>query len=135
VVVLLVIARVVFGVRVAGSYGTLGLLIVVATLAILAFGFVIGSFVPKSESAQAVSTLIAFPMMFLGGSYFDTSAAPDFLQPVIRAMPLTHINDALRQVIIYGAGLRDIQQQFLILLAWMLASLLVATRFFRWNAR
>lgn len=135
VVILLMIARAVFGVQVAGSYWTLGLVIVVATLAILAFGFVIGAFVPKSESAQAVSTLVAFPMMFLGGSYFDTAGAPDFLQPVIRAMPLTHINDAMRQVIIYGANLRDLQQQLLILLAWMVASLLIATRFFRWNAR
>jgi hypothetical protein len=47
-------------------------------------------------------------------------------------MPLTHINDALRQVIIYGASPRDLQQPLLILLAWMAASLLVATRLFRW---
>jgi ABC-2 type transport system permease protein len=133
VVILLAIARVVFGVRVAGSYWDLGLLIVVATLAILAFGFVIGAFVPRSESAQAVSTLIAFPMMFLGGSYFDTSAAPDFLQPAIQAMPLTHINEALRQIILFGAGVPDLQRQFAILLGWLVVSLLVAVRAFRWG--
>lgn len=133
VVILLVIARVVFGVQVAGSYWTLGLLIVVATLAILAFGFVIGAFVPRSESAQSVSTLIAFPMMFLGGSYFDTSVAPGFLQPIIQAMPLTHINEALRQIMLFGADLADLQRQFLILLAWLIVSLLVAVRTFRWG--
>ena len=135
VVILLAIARVVFGVHVMGSYWTLGVLIVVATLAILAFGFVIGAFVPKSDGAQSISTLIAFPMMFLGGSYFDTAAAPSFLQPLVRAMPLTHINEAFRQVMIYGAGLRAVQQPIFILLAWMVASLLIATRFFRWNVR
>ena len=133
VAILLLIARFVFGVRVAGSYWALGLLVVVATLAILAFGFVIGAFVPKSESAQAVSTLIAFPMMFLGGSYFDTSAAPGFLRPVIQAMPLTHINEALRQIMLFGAGIADLQRQFVILLAWLVVSLLVATRTFRWG--
>lgn len=133
VVALLVIARLVFDVRVAGSYWTLGLLIVVATLAILAFGFVIGSFVPRSESAQSVSTLIAFPMMFLGGSYFDTAAAPDFLQPVVQAMPLTHINEALRQIMIFGAGPAELQREFLILIAWLAISLLVAVRMFRWG--
>ncbi len=126
VATLLVIARTVFGVQVV---------VIVATLAILAFGLVIGAFVPKSEGAQSISTLVAFPMMFLGGSYFDTTAAPDFLQPLVRAMPLTHINEALRQVMIYGATLRDVQGQLAILLAWLVASLLVATRFFRWNAR
>lgn len=134
VAVLLAIARVVFGVRVAGSYGALGLLVVVATLTILAFGFVIGAFVPRSESAQSVATLVAFPMIFLGGSYFDTAAAPDFLQPLVRAMPLTHINEALRQIMLYGAGLADLQRQFLILLAWLATSLLLAVRAFRWGA-
>lgn len=134
VVVLLAIARAVFGVHIAGSYWDLGLLIVVATLAILAFGFVIGAFVPRSESAQAISTLIAFPMMFLGGSYFDTSVAPGFLQPAIQAMPLTHINDAMRQIILFGATIPDLQRQFAILLAWLAISLLVAVRAFRWSA-
>jgi ABC-2 type transport system permease protein len=134
VVVLLAIARVVFGVRIAGNYWDLALLIIVATLAILAFGLVIGAFVPRSESAQSISTLIAFPMMFLGGSYFDTTAAPDFLQPVIQAMPLTHINEAMRQIILFGAGVADLQRQFAILLAWLAVSLLVAVRAFRWHA-
>ncbi len=133
--VLLVIARAVFGVQIVGSYWALGAVVIVATLAILAFGFVIGAFVPKSEGAQAISTLAAFPMMFLGGSYFDTTAAPAFLRPLVRAMPLTHINEALRQIMIYGATLRDVQGQLAILLAWPVASLLVATRFFRWNVR
>lgn len=86
------------------------------------------------NGAGKSTTLIAFPMMFLGGSYFDTAAAPGFLRPVVRAMPMTHINEGLRQVMIYGAGLRELGQPLLILLAWMVASLLIATRFFRWSA-
>lgn len=54
--------------------------------------------------------------------------------PCARAT-LIQINEALRQVMIYGAGLCDLGQPLAILLAWMVASLLVATRFFRWNAR
>ncbi len=135
VAVLLVVARVAFGVQVMGSYWVLGLLVIVATLAILAFGLLIGAFVAKSDGAQAITTLIAFPMMFLGGSYFDTSAAPAFMQPLVQVLPLTHINDALRQVMLYGAGFQAIQQPLLILLAWMVGSLLVATRAFRWNTR
>ncbi len=50
-------------------------------------------------------------------------------------MPLTRINDAMRQVIISGVGVQEIQRQYLILLAWLVASLLVAIRFFRWQAR
>lgn len=135
VVLLLVLARVVFKVEVVGNYWELGLVIVLSTLAILAFGFVIGALVPKSESAQAVSTLIAFPMMFLGGSYFDTAQAPQYLQPLVQALPLTHINDALRQVMIFGGGWSTVQQSLLVLLGWLVLSFALAVRTFRWQAR
>ena len=71
-------------------------------------------------------------MMFLGGSYFNVNGSPDFVQPIIHAMPLYYLNEELRQVILYGAGWAAIQTGILVLLAWILASLLVTWRAFRW---
>ena len=130
---LLAIAIFVFKVQVIGSWLSLSVLVIVGSLAMLSIGFVIGSFTKKAEAAQTISTLISFPMMFLGGSYFSTAGAPDFLQPVIQALPLTHINDALRQVINNGASLASVQSDVYILLAWTIAGLLLASRAFRWS--
>ena len=130
---LLAIAIFVFKVQVIGSWLALSVLVIVGSLAMLSIGFVIGSFTKKAEAAQTISTLISFPMMFLGGSYFSTAGAPDFLQPVIQALPLTHINDALRQVINNGASLASVQSDVYILLAWTIAGLLLASRAFRWS--
>ena len=98
----------------------------------LAIGFAIGSFVKKSETANSVVLLISFPMMFLGGSYFNVSGAPSFLQPLIHAMPLYYLNDALRQVINYGGGWSAIQTSVLVLLAWTVASMILVWRTFKW---
>ena len=133
VIILLAVARGIFGVRPAGGLGALALVVLAGTLAILACGFVIGALVPRSESAGAVSTLVAFPMMFLGGSYFALDGAPAFLRPVIAVLPLTSINGALRQVMIHGAGVGGVQRELLALLAWTVAALLVAARAFRWG--
>lgn len=99
----------------------------------MALGFVAGSFSRTPEAAQAVTFLISFPMMFLGGSYFPTDSAPAFLSPVIRALPLTYLNDALRQIINNGANLAGISSDLMVLAAWAVAALLLSTRAFRWS--
>lgn len=130
--VLLVVAMLVFHVHIVGSVLALTGLVALGALTMMSLGFVAGSFARTPEAAQSVTFLVSFPMMFLGGSYFPTSSSPAFLTPVIKAMPLSYLNDALRQVINNGAGFAGVQHDALILVAWMVAALLFSTRAFRW---
>lgn len=130
--VLLAVAMLVFQVHIVGSWVALLAMVGVGALTMMSLGFIAGSFAKTPEAAQGVMFLVSFPMMFLGGSYFPTSGAPGFLSPVIKAMPLTYLNDALRQIINNGAGLASVQHDLLILLAWMVAALLFSARAFRW---
>ncbi|HLZ21898.1 MAG TPA: ABC transporter permease [Ktedonobacterales bacterium] len=131
--ILIAVAMLVFHVQIVGSWGALLLAVALGALTMMALGFVAGSFTKTSEAAQSVMFLVSFPMMFLGGSYFPTDSAPAFLMPVIKAMPLTYLNDALRQIINNGAGLVAIQSDLLVLAAWMVAALLLSARTFRWS--
>jgi len=131
-VILLAVAILVFRVQIVGSWGALLATTTLGSLALLAIGFVIGSFARTAEVAQAISTLISFPMMFLSGSYFPTTSAPAFLTPLIKAMPLSYLNDALRQIINNGASLASVQTDLLVLAAWLVAALLLSIRAFRW---
>ena len=130
--ILIAVAMVVFHVQIVGSWSALLLAVALGALTMMALGFVAGSFTKKPEAAQAITFLVSFPMMFLGGSYFPTDNAPAFLTPVVRAMPLTYLNDALRQIINNGAGLAAVQTDLLILAAWLVAALLLSGRAFRW---
>jgi len=131
--ILIAVAIVAFHVQIVGSWSALLLAVTLGALTMMALGFVAGSFTKKPETAQAVTFLVSFPMMFLGGSYFPTDNAPAFLAPVVKAMPLTYLNDALRQIINNGAGLVAVQTDLLILAAWMVAALLLSGRAFRWS--
>jgi len=71
-------------------------------------------------------------MMFLGGSYFPLDPPPA-LKPVIEAIPLTHLNDALREVVNHGGGLGDIWLSWLILAAWIAGGFGLSMRLFRWQ--
>ena len=41
---------------------------------------------------------VMMPMFVLSGVFFSASRFPDAIQPVIRALPLTALNDAMRAV-------------------------------------
>ena len=55
------------------------------------------------------------------------------VQPIIRALPLTALVDALRAVMLEGASLGGIGSQLLVLLAWLVVGFLGALKLFRWQ--
>jgi ABC-2 type transport system permease protein len=121
-----------FGVKVEGSLVFLALTVSLGIAAMLAIGYTIASFARTTSSAHAVGQLVAFPMMFLGGSYFPMDP-PSFLRPIVDAIPLTHLNDALREVVNYGGGAGDIGVHWLALLAWAAAGFIASAMLFRWQ--
>lgn len=131
-VLILTIARLVFGVRIEGSYLWLALTCLAGVLCMLSLGYTIASFARTVQSFSAFQQLLAFPMLFLGRSYFPIDPPPA-LQPLVQAVPLTHLNDALREIINHGAGPGALWSSWLILLAWALAGFLVSIRLFRWQ--
>ena len=133
VIVLLLTAFAVFRVTVKGNYGLLAFVVIVGTLCMLAVGYLLGSVPRDADSAAGVTMLVSFPMMFLGGSYFPTDGAPDFLQPLIQALPLTYLNHALRTVMMSGGGFSDMQLDLLVLAGWTVGALIVATRLLKWD--
>jgi ABC-2 type transport system permease protein len=75
-------------------------------------------------------------MLFLGGIFFPLDimpGIPDFLVVISKAFPSTHLNDALRLVIIEGARLGTVWLELLIVGAWFVVSLVVSIKFFRWE--
>jgi ABC-2 type transport system permease protein len=133
-VVLIALAIWLFNVQIYGNIGLLALVVILGALTMLAIGFAVAGFFKKSQAAQAAILLVSFPMMFLGGSYFPVNQVTGFLQNVIHVLPLFYLNDALRQVINNGAGWAAIQTSALILIAWIIGSMLITWRAFRWQA-
>jgi ABC-type polysaccharide/polyol phosphate export permease len=73
------------------------------------------------------------PMWIFSGVFFSSSRFPDAVQPLIRALPLTAVIDALRATMLRGAGLTELLPEFAVITAWMLGSFLLAIRLFRWR--
>lgn len=124
---------VVFHVPLQGNPLLLLGMVVLGALTFISIGYMVAAFSKNQETASGISSLINFPMMFLSGLFFPVEFVPQFLQPVIAAIPLTYLVDAVRQIMIGTNPLYPMALDVGVLMAWFVGALLVAIRFFKWE--
>jgi ABC-2 type transport system permease protein len=122
-----------FGVPVRGSLIDLVVICVVASLAFSALGLLIASRARTIEAASGLMNLAQVPMWILSGVFFSAQRFPDAVQPFIKALPLTAVNDALRAHMLQGATLVQLLPQLGTLTAWSVVCFTVALKLFRWR--
>ncbi len=123
----------VLGLPILGTYAAIAVVVLVGALAFGAIGLLLGS---RARTIEAVSGLVnAFqlPMWLLSGVFFSYANFPAWLQPVIHALPLTALNDALRAVILDGASLAQVWGEMALVSTWGAVSFGLALKLFRWR--
>ncbi len=132
VVIILGLGNLVFDVSINGSLAWLAVTVALGISTMLAIGYLIGSFLHTPTAVNAVINAVAFPMIFLGKAYFPLET-PTALTPLVQAMPLTHINDAMREVVNGSGELGDLWLSWAALAAWVLIGFTASVRAFRWQ--
>jgi len=122
-----------YGVEVIGSWFLIGALILLGALAFIALGYVIASFAKTEESANGMTSVVQFPLMFLSGTFFPIDAMPDALKTIARALPLTYLGDGLRQLMVQGTPFAPLWVCFTFLAVWLVVCFGIAARYFRWQ--
>jgi len=122
-----------FGVPMRGSVGALAAVILLGAAAFAALGLLVAARPRTLEGVSGWMNLVQLPMWVLSGSFFSSSNFPDAMQPFIKALPLTALNDALRGVMLDGSGLAALAAPIGVLGAWMVVCFGVALRMFRWR--
>jgi ABC-2 type transport system permease protein len=105
----------------------------VALLVFMGFGFFISSVSKNQNVIPIYANLFMFPQYFLSGTFFPRTALPAFLQPILKFLPLTAVNDAMRNVAFEGASLASCWEQFLILFVWGIIIYSLTAKVFRWE--
>ncbi len=126
-------AVLVFGVPIRGSLALIAALCVIGTLAFGAIGLLLSSRARTIEAASGLMNLTMLPMWILSGVFFSSQRFPDVVQPIISALPLTALNDALRATMLQGATTVQIAPQLGVLAAWLVVCFPLALKLFRWR--
>jgi ABC-2 type transport system permease protein len=130
---LIVIGVEVFKAHVGGNPLTFWLVLTVGAVTFMTLGFVLTTLVKNTNSVQALSMAVLFPFMFLGTCFWPMDQMPAFLHPVCQALPTLHLNNALRMVVVEGAGFTAFWQDLLVMLAWLVGCSAIAVKFFKWE--
>ena len=126
-------ARLIFGVPIEGSLVVLGGVSLLGAMTFSGIGLLTASRAQTTEGVSGIMNVVMAPMWICSGIFFAASNFPDSLQPFIQALPLTALVDALRSVMLDGAGLLTTGPELLILAAWCASSFVLAFRIFKWR--
>jgi ABC-2 type transport system permease protein len=133
VALLLGFGVVAFQMRILGSLWTILLIGAIGAISFGGLGLLTASRAQKIESASGLMNLVMMPMWILSGVFFSNERFPAIVQPFIKALPLTALNDALRATILEGSSLVSQTGRIAVLLVWGGLSFALALRWFRWT--
>src|SRR5947209_2613346 len=122
-----------FGFTMHGSWIEVALLLMLGALTFSGIGLLVASRPKTIEGVSGLMNLVMMPMWLLSGTFFSSARFPGFLQPFIKALPLTALNDSLRAVMNDGASVMTSWATVSILLAWCVISFIIALKIFRWQ--
>ena len=135
-VVILLIGRFVFGFTlVHGVVTFLEMLVLslVGLIVFMGFGFVVSGLAKNESTIPPFANMFTLPQFLLAGTFFSIDTFPKWLQPICRVLPLTHLNDAMRNVAFEGSHLIDCGKQLGILGLWGIGIYAIAIKVFRWE--
>lgn len=122
-----------FRVSVHGSIFALGMVSLIGAMTFAGLGLLVASRPRTIEGVSGLMNLVMMPMWVLSGTFFSSLRFPEFLQPVIRVLPLTALNDSLRKIINEGLPLTSSLSEMSVMLVWGGVSFFLALRWFRWQ--
>jgi ABC-2 type transport system permease protein len=99
----------------------------------LGMGFIISSIAKNESLIPPLANMITMPQLILSGVFLSTSNFPDWMQPICNALPLTQLNNGLREIAFQGKSLFEIWQPLLILGIWGILVYAIAVKVFRWE--
>ncbi len=133
IVTLLGFGHFAFGVPLRGSLGTLLLVCLLGALSFGGLGLLSASRARTTEAVSGIMNFIMLPMWIFSGVFFSAANFPRSVQPYIKVLPLTALNDALRANMLEGATLAGVTPQILVIVAWGIVTFVAALKLFRWR--
>jgi len=135
-VVILLIGHFAFNFTLVNGWITFFELLVLSFIGLvvfMGFGFVVSGLAKNESSIPPFANLITLPQFLLAGTFFPIDDFPGWLQPLCRILPLSHLNDAMRNVAFEGARLQDCGLPLAVLGLWAVVAYSIAVKVFKWE--
>lgn len=104
-----------------------------ALIIFMGCGFIVSS-ISKTESAiPPLANIFTMPQFLLAGTFFPVDTFPKWLQGFCNLLPLTHFNNAMRNISFEGLSLLQCWPDILNLTIWGIIVYAIAVKTFKWE--
>jgi ABC-2 type transport system permease protein len=121
----LLLMRYLFGIVIQGSLVELYVVGLIFIAAVLGLGMLISTVAKTQMQAMQMSTFVLLPFVFLSGYVFPIDGMPMIFQYLSRLIPARYFIEAIRGIVLRGAGLDDLWQP----IAWLIGYTILITGF------
>lgn len=134
VLVLFVGAQYLFATLMLGSFTLLVLTLVLGALSLVSLGLLVAARLRSEEFTGGLLNMATWPMMGLSEVWFPLEGAPHFVHQLSQLLPLTHLVQAMRAIMIDGAGMAAISHHLLTLTGMSVVFLVLGASLFSWSS-
>jgi ABC-2 type transport system permease protein len=131
VTIILLAAKVLFGVPIVGSLALLSVVLVLFMAANLAVGFTFSTLARNQMQAMQMTFFFFLPSMLLSGFMFPFRGMPEWAQWLGEILPLTHFLRVVRGILLKGNGTAEIMPDLWPIAAFLLAAAIIALKRYR----
>lgn len=117
-----------------GSYLNLLWVALLGNVCLLSLGLIVASRIASEEAANGLLNVMTFPMLLLSEVWFSLDGAPPWMVAISQCLPLTHMVQAARLIMLDGEGLAAIAPHLLTLGAMTALFLALSVWLFKWRA-
>ncbi|BAV05812.1 ABC-2 type transport system permease protein [Filimonas lacunae] len=104
-----------------------------ALIVFMGYGFIVSGLAKTESTIPMMANIFTLPQFLLAGTFFSIDAFPAWLQPLCRILPLTHFNEAMRNIAFEGANLISCWQNIGVMLIWGVIAYAAAVKVFKWE--
>lgn len=115
------------------TFASIMILSFIALILFMGFGFIVSGVAKNESSIPPFANLITLPQFLLAGTFFSIENFPTWMQPFCRILPLTHFNNAMRNISFEGASLLSVWPDISFLLIWIVVVYGIAFKIFKWE--
>ena len=123
----------VVGFSMFGSYLDLLILFTLGSVTMISLALLVAARVSSEELAGGLLNMITWPMMFLSGVWFSLEGLNPYIRDIAQLLPLTHLIEGARAIMLDGAHLSDISGDVITLAVMSVVFLALGAYTFRWE--
>jgi ABC-type multidrug transport system permease subunit len=131
-ILLVLLAYLVFDLRIQGNLLNVILLFLAGNIAFGGIAILIASRPERNQVGSGIINFVTLAMTILSGVFFSYTNFPEWAVKIIQYVPLTLLADGLRSVFNEAADFPQIALQVFLLLGYGIVSFIIGLRVFKW---